>query len=647
VSEDSRDGERQASGGGEARVAELERELREARQRVARLEASLQAQARKLAEVQGSLVWHVATRLRRVRDDVLARSPHAARAWRTLLPAVKDLVRSRLDRQVPPPRPPGSYDAWIARHALTDRELAGLRAEARRAAPPVLLSVLVSVGDTPELLLRRCVESVLAQAWDGWELCVVACSERAAAFSRGVAPADARVRVEVFHGPRAAAMQRALELARGDFVAFLAPEDALAPEALLTLAARLAGEPDLDVLYSDEDRLDPRGRRANPLFKPRWSPDLLLSMDYLGRLTAVRTALARICGGVRTGFEASEEYDLSLRATERTRRIGHVARVLCHRGAAPAAAELPQDGSQPAPVRALAEALARRGIEGSAQAVGPGLYRARYRIRGEPLVSIVMPTRDKAAVLRACVRSVEQRTAWPRWELLVVDNGSTEPEALALLADLARRHRVLRDARPFNWSALNNRAAAEARGEHLLFMNNDMEVISPDWMGALLEHDQRPEVGAVGARLLYPDGRVQHAGVVLGIGGVADHAFKHLPGDAPGYASLGHVVRDVSAVTGACLMTRREVFARVGGFDERLPVAFNDIDYCLKVGRAGLSVVYTPYALLHHHESATRKSVHPPEDEALLRTRWHDVLDDDPFYSPHLARDRLDYALGD
>jgi GT2 family glycosyltransferase len=296
-------------------------------------------------------------------------------------------------------------------------------------------------------------------------------------------------------------------------------------------------------------------------------------------------------------------------------------------------------------VRALEEALARRGIEGRVESPRPGLYRARYRVRGEPLVSIIMPTRDKLGVLRACVESIERRTGWKRWELIVVDNGSSDPRALAYLEKLGRRHRVLRDGGAFNWSALNNRAVREARGEHLLFMNNDMEIITPEWMGAMLEHAQRSQVGAVGARLLFPDGRVQHAGVVLGIGATAGHAFKHLPDHDPGYSWLGHVVRDVSAVTGACMMVRREVFEHVGGFDERLPVAFNDIDFCLKLRKAGYVIVYTPFAKLYHHESATRRDLHPPEDEALLKVRWHDQLLEDPYYSPNLTREREDYSI--
>jgi GT2 family glycosyltransferase len=228
-----------------------------------------------------------------------------------------------------------------------------------------------------------------------------------------------------------------------------------------------------------------------------------------------------------------------------------------------------------------------------------------------------------------------------------VDNGSADSDALAYLEALGRRHRVLRDDRSFNWSALNNRAALEARGEQFLFMNNDLEVIAPDWMEALLEHAQRPEVGAVGARLIYPNGRVQHAGVVLGIASTAGHAFHLLPADAPGYASLGHVVRNVSAVTGACMMVPRDVFARAGGFDERLPIAYNDVDFCLRIRKAGNLVVYTPYATLYHHESATRQGLHPFEDEALFRVRWRRELLDDPYYSTHLTRDRGDFSIRD
>jgi GT2 family glycosyltransferase len=295
--------------------------------------------------------------------------------------------------------------------------------------------------------------------------------------------------------------------------------------------------------------------------------------------------------------------------------------------------------------RAVEDALARRGIAGTATMPSPGIVRVRREIADPPVVSIVVPTRDRADLLRTLVDSLEAKTAYPRWELVVLDNASSEPESVAYLAELGRRHRVVRDASPFNWSAINNRGVRAATGRVLLFLNNDIEVRDEGWLEALVEHAVRPEVGAVGARLLYPNGTIQHAGVVLGIGAVAGHAFKHFAGDTTGYFGQAAAIRDVSAVTGACLMVRRDAFEEVGGFDERLRVAFNDIDFCLKLRVRGYLNIYTPYATLVHHESATRKALHPPADEALMLERWRDVLANDPYYSPHLTREHEDYGI--
>ncbi len=637
-------------------VDELRAELSRRKLQLARLEETIAAQQRQIARMEATFAWQLATRLWNGRDRALARVPKLRRAWEASAARLKGFVKPRLPRVAAPGPDPGAYDAWIARHACGPAELGALRREAADAAVASgapLFSVLVPVHDIEERLLRRCLDSVIAQAWEGWELCVVDDGSRAAHVGPVLAEyaaRDSRVRVERSAASQgiAGATRRALAMARGTFVAFLDHDDELAPEALLAVAAKLAAEPSLDVVYSDEDKLDEAGRRVEPFFKPEWSPDLFLSMNYLNHLTAIRRAVVEAAGGPRDGFEGSQDYDLLLRVTEHTQRMGHVPRVLYHwrKVEGSEAAQRGVKGyAQASAMRALGEALARRGIDGRVESSRPGLYSVRYAIRGEPLVSIIMPTRDKPDVLRACVESLERKTTWPRWELLIVDNGSADPRALELLETLGRRHRVLRDPRPFNWSALNNAAAREARGEHLLFLNDDVEVLAPDWLESMIEHAQRPEVGAVGARLLYPDGRVQHAGVVLGLGSLAGHAFKHVTGDEPGYAWLGHVVRDVSAVTGACMLVPRGHFEAVEGFEERLPVAYNDVDLCLKLRERGLLVVYTPFARLVHHESATRGALDPPEDQALVKARWSAALHDDPYYSPHLTRDREDFAI--
>jgi len=276
--------------------------------------------------------------------------------------------------------------------------------------------------------------------------------------------------------------------------------------------------------------------------------------------------------------------------------------------------------------------------------VSPLRYRVRYKIAGQPLISIIIPTRDRVELLKRCLESIEAKTTYRHFEIIVLDNQSEAPDTLTYLAGLP--HMVVPIRGPFNYSYLNNVGAAHARGEFLLFLNNDIEVITEEWLEALLEHAQRKEVGAVGAKLLYPNGTIQHAGVGLGHGGVAGHAFWYLPADDPGYFDLAQVVRNCSAVTGACMMMRTSVFAAVGGFDENIRVVFNDVDLCLRVREKGYLVVYTPYAVLYHLESATRNSLHPATDEEYVRKRWGRVIAaGDPYYNPHLSLERFDFSL--
>jgi GT2 family glycosyltransferase len=358
-----------------------------------------------------------------------------------------------------------------------------------------------------------------------------------------------------------------------------------------------------------------------------------MSMDYIGSLLTARRSLVVEVGGVRRELAGAERYDLMLRLSERARRITHLARVLYHHHGLPRAWWLDQGAK-----RALCDAAARRGWPAEVTMPHPGRFRVRYAISGRPRVAIVIPTRDKIDVLDACIRSIERLSTYPNYELVVVDNGSVEADSLRYLAELGQRHRVIADPRPFNWSALNNRAARETTAPILLFLNNDVEVIAPDWIEAMLEHAQRPEVGVVGAKLLYADGTVQHAGVIMGVCGTAVHAFRTFVADGSETFGFASLVRNYSAVTGACMMVRREVFEALEGFDEALSVAFNDVDFCLRACERGYAVVYTPYASLYHYESVTRGNLDPPENKALLISRWQARIADDPFYSPHLTR---------
>jgi GT2 family glycosyltransferase len=549
------------------------------------------------------------------------------------------------------------YQAWLEQHRLTPADLEAIREEIAAFAYRPTISVLMPVFDAPEAWLRAAIDSVRGQLYPGWELCLVD-DGSAARHVRPVleeyARVDDRVRLRRLEQNEGicGASNHALALATGEFVAIADHDDVLAPDALFEVARRLDRDPGLDFIYTDRDVIEAGGRRVRPFFKPDWSPDLLLSMNYVVHLTVFRRELVERVGGFRKGFEGAQDYDLVLRVTETTDRIGHIPRPLYSWGQAPASVAL-RPGAKPyaheAGRRALEDALARRGIRGEVlDGLGaPYRYRVRRQIAGQPLVSILIPTKDNVRLLRRCLESLERRTAYRNVEILVIDNGSGKPRTLAYLRRL--RHRVLPFPHPFNFARMNNVAAAQARGEHLLFLNDDTRAIEPGWLDAMLEHSQRKEVGAVGAKLLFPGGTIQHAGVVVGIQGKAGHAFWGLPGDHPGYYDLPRVIRNTSAVTAACLMTRRAVFEELGGFDEAFEVAYNDVDLCLRLRERGYLVVYTPYAVLYHHQSASRGPYDPGKDdrpERLLRQRWRRVLEQgDPYYNPNLTLERFDFSL--
>jgi GT2 family glycosyltransferase len=431
-----------------------------------------------------------------------------------------------------------------------------------------------------------------------------------------------------------------------DFVIALDPGDRLEPHALFACA--LAAQDDVDVIYSDEDRLDENGVASAPWFKPDWSPETLLTRDYGGHLCAMRRSLLERAGGVRDVFESARWYEALLRVTERTERIVHVAEVLCHRG--------PFNAVEKADLALAVEvALQRRGEAVTVAPVAAGVE-VRFAVPGDERVCVIVPTRDRADLLRPCIASVFERTAYGAFEMIVIDNGSRERETEEVLDHwLGRepsRFRVIRDPSPFNYSRLNNVAVRSTDAPYVLLLNNDTEVISPDWMEAMLGQARRKHIGAVGALLLYGDGTVQHAGVVLGILGLAGHVHRFLPGDAPGYHGALQLDTNYLAVTGACLMVGKSIYEEVGGLDEGMAVAFNDIDFCLKLHRAGYRNVFVPRARLYHYESKTRGEDDTPgkvaramEEVGTIRSRWPRWAARDPYYNPNLTVDAEDFGL--
>lgn len=598
--------------------------------------------------------WVTTARRRLV--DVAARLPAPLRGRLRRIAGLMRADMRDIDR---------AYPAWIDRY---DRIDAGTRlAMTERIAnidQPPLISVLMPTFNPAPRHLLAAIRSVQAQIYPRWELCIAddASTDQAIApLLRAAQGADLRIRIKwrERNGHISAATNSALSLATGSFVALLDHDDLLAPNALYEVANHTADRPKTDLLYSDEDRIDEAGRRSTPYFKPDWDPDLMLGQNLVNHLGVYRRSLVERVGGFRVGMEGSQDYDLALRVLAETTpdRIVHIPRVLYHwrqGGSGPSFSELTIERCALNARRAVEEFLVTRAPGAIVQPAPatPLWNRVIYPVpKPEPLVSVIIPTRNQADVLSRAVEGVLQRTDYPSIEVLVLDNELDEPPALALLARLGSddRVRILPYPGPFNFSAVNNHAVNEAAGELVLLLNNDVNVINSTWLREMASHAVRPGIGAVGAKLLYPDGTIQHGGITVGVGGVAGHQYLHRSGGDIGYFGHLKLVRSVTAVTGACLMLRRQAYLEVGGLDEvSLPIAFNDIDLCLKLVARGYRNVWTPYAELYHEELVSRGSDRVGEnaaryarDVATMRRRWGDLLDHDPYWNHNLSLSRV------
>ncbi|MDD4913603.1 MAG: glycosyltransferase family 2 protein [Methylococcales bacterium] len=551
-----------------------------------------------------------------------------------------------------------NYRKWVkAYDTLTDDLRAAMREKIRDFKIRPLISVLMPVYNVNPQWLEEAIESVRGQIYPDWELCIADDASTNPAIRpilERYAREDRRIRV-VFreqNGHISAASNSALSLAGGEWIALLDHDDVLTEHALFWVADAINKQPESRLIYSDEDRIDGEGLQSEPYFKCDWNQDLFYSHNMICHLAAYKTEIVRAIGGFRTGFEGSQDYDLALRFIEtiQARQIVHIPRVLYHwRVHVESTAQSFE--SKPYAVlageRAINDHLQRMGVNARCELLDY-VYRVRYALPEVlPLVSLVIPTRNGLAFLRQCITSILDKTDYANFEILIVDNGSDDPDTLAYMRGLAAdpRIKVIRDDNPFNYSALNNRAVKLAKGEIVGLINNDIEVISPDWLSEMVSHALRPEVGAVGARLWYANDTLQHGGVIIGIGGVAGHSHKNLPRDQHGYCGRARLTQALSAVTAACLLIRKSVYEEVGGLNETdLQVAFNDVDFCLRVREAGYRNLWTPFAELYHHESATRGYEDTPEKLARFQTeirymqgRWGDGLKYDPAYSPNLS----------
>ncbi len=600
--------------------------------------------------------------------ELQVRAMEHSTSWRLTAPVrwASRIAQRLRGRQSPAASAGGDYAQWLAhtaaaRAASTER----LAAEAKAWPAPPRISVLMPTYNPPPAWLREAVASVRAQVYPHWELCIAddaSTDPQVAATLEALAAEDDRIRWmrRPVNGHIAEASNSALALATGDWVALMDHDDLLTPDALLRVAAEVQADPGLRLVYSDEDKIDADGQRYNPYFKPDWNLELFCSQNMVSHLGAYERSLVLAVGGFRRGFEGAQDYDLALRCVERLRpeQIHHIPHVLYHwrahaQSTAQSADAMPY--AELAGEAALNEHFERTGLAARSESTPHG-YRTRLAPPARwPRVSLIIPTRDALPLVRQCIESIVGLSTYPDYEIVLVDNGSTDPEALAYFERLRSLpgYRVLRDDGPFNYAALNNRAVAQAEGEVVALVNNDIEVITPEWLEEMVAIALQPGVGAVGARLLYPDDTVQHAGVLLGIGGIAGHAHKHLARADGGYFNRAQLAQSFSAVTAACLVVRKALYEAVGGLDaEHLQVSYNDVDFCLRLAEAGHRNVWTPYAELYHHESATRpRDLDPAQreraarEEGYMKTRWAGLLGRDPAYNPNLSLETEDFRL--
>lgn len=529
-----------------------------------------------------------------------------------------------------------------------------------------LISVIMPTYNSNPTWLQEAIESVINQVYPFWELCIADDASTNGAtleLLENCQRSDSRINV-VFRGKNghiSESTNSAISIASGEFLAFIDHDDLLTRDALFQVVSAINRHPEAALIYSDEDKMDRKGNFIDPYFKCDWNYSLFLSQNMISHLGVYRTAIVRKTGGFRTGFEGSQDYDMALRFIEQIRsdQIVHIPKVLYHwRIHKDSTSRGPETKvySLDAGFSALSAHLQRTNTDAELLTLPSFYYRVKYRLPSVvPLVSVIIPTRNNKLLLEKCIASIISKTTYPNFEILIVNNNSDEPETLKYLDEirLTGKFRVIDDPSPFNFSAINNRVARGAEGEFICLLNDDTEVITNDWLTEMVSIGSQPGVGIVGAKLYYPDNTLQHGGVILGIGGVAGHSHKYLPRSERGYFGRISLIHELSAVTAACMLVRKSVYFEIGGFDEEnLTVAFNDIDFCLKVRNAGHKIIWTPFAELYHYESASRGDDQHSEklkrfqkEVHFMIGKWEKFLANDPAYSPNLTLEKEDFSL--
>lgn len=573
---------------------------------------------------------------------------------------------NRLKKDYIPSSGNPDYQHWLNVKYPLKQDFISMALKVRNFAYQPVISIIMPIYNTPEKYLRDAIDSVLDQVYPYWELCIADDNSSQPHVRRVLeeySKKDKRIKVcyRETNGHISLASNSAIELARGEYMALLDHDDLLTPHALYEVVKLLNQHPEADYIYTDEDKIDEKGNLTEPYFKPDWCPDSFLARMFTCHLGVFRTSIIKEIGGFREGFEGSQDYDLVLRFTEKGKYIYHIPNILYHwriHSQSTAGDSGVKMYAYEAAQKAIQEAIARRGEYGivSRDEKFFGIYQVRYEIKNPSLVSIIIPSKDLSPLLHTCLESIFTKTTYPHYEVIVIDNGSIEPETQVCLEywldKQPEKFSYYRYDIPFNYAKLNNYGVEKAKGEYLLFLNNDTEVITSDWLESMIQQAQRKSIGVVGCKLLYPDDTIQHAGVILGLGAIAEHPYLCYPKNHGGYFGAIASINNYSAVTGACMMCRREVFEAVKGFEEELEVAFNDVDFCLKVRELGYNNLYLPHVVLYHYESKSRGKEDTPEKQArfrkeinYMRKKWGKIIDNDPCYNPNLTRNKGDYSI--
>ena len=555
------------------------------------------------------------------------------------------------------------YGPWYEAYIPDEEALEKQRKHKFKEEP--LISVVVPAYRTPKLFLCQMMDSLLAQTYSNWELCIANGSPEDEDMQKALKEytgKDARIRFLNLKENLGIAenTNQAFQMAQGEFIGLLDHDDLLAPNALYEIVSAINREPQTDAVYTDEDKVTTNlDEHFQPHLKPDFNLDLLRSNNYICHFFVVRCSIVEKVGGFRREFDGAQDYDFIFRCVEEARKVTHVPEILYHwRTHKSSTADNPASKMYAfdAGKRAIEAHLMRTGTKGIVSHTPDlGFYRVQYPVQEKPLVSIIIPNKDEKETLQKCLESIRKSTDYKNYEIIIVENNSTTDEIFDYYKELSREPdiRLLRWKKDFNYSAINNFGAKHAKGDYLLFLNNDITVITPEWMSEMLGVCERPEVGAVGVKLLYPDNTIQHAGCVVGMGGIAGHMFVDMPAQRTGYLHKASILQDMSAVTAACMMVKKSVFEMAGGFTEELSVAFNDVDLCLKIGKCGYLVVYAPYAKLYHMESKTRgaednkaKVRRFQTEIEYMRCHWIDILKNgDPNYNKNLSLTKWNYSL--